>query len=158
MFSILHEAAVPPEMLARVREELLADYDEYRCVVSFDGEKAIWYDSIQRTFTDDGEGGGHALRAGFPFAAGDWRSNLLGIFVFDYPGRCEARAMVDRFFKEAQASLVTPPGEKGTKPSSAGEKDIPFGNMLLSSFPRHMGGQTSRFGLSRRTKPPSSLR
>jgi hypothetical protein len=132
MFGVLRDAVVPPEILAHVREELLAGHDEYRCVVSFDGERAFWYDNIQRTFTDDGKGGGHALRGGFPFAAGDWRSNLLGIFVFDYPDRCEARAMVDRFFEEAQASLVIPPSEKETEPSSGGEGDIPFDNMLLS--------------------------
>jgi hypothetical protein len=135
MFDILYKNSIPPEMLARVQEQLLADYDEHRRVVNLAGEKAIWYDCIQRTFTDDGKGGGHALRNGFPFAAGDWRSNLLGVFLFDYPDRCETRAMVDRFFEEAQASLATPPYEKEAKPSSTGEGDIPFDNMLLTLLP-----------------------
>jgi hypothetical protein len=136
MFNILYDQPnVPRPVLERVQNELRARYDEYRCVVSFDGEKALWYDNIQRTFTDDGKGGGHALRQGFPFAVGSWRDNLLGVFVFDYPGRCETTAMVERFFERAQASLATGPAEENSRPISNEEGKIPFGNMLLSILP-----------------------
>lgn len=136
MFHILYDQTnVPRPVLARVQDELLALYDERRCAVSFDGEKAFWYDNIQRTFTDDGKGGGHALRQGFPFAAGDWRGNLLGVFVFDYPDRCETMAMVEQFFERAQSSLKAPPGEEGPKLASQAKEEIPVGNMLLSILP-----------------------
>lgn len=140
VFDILHnQPDMPGPVLGRVQNGLRALQDEHRCVVSFDGEKALWYDSIQRTFTDDGKGGGHALRQGFPFAAGDWRGNLLGVFVFDYPGRCETMAMVERFFERAQSALTTPPGEEGPKLVSQEKEEIPFGNMLLSILPPAYG-------------------
>ena len=136
MFSILYDQPnVPRWVLARIQGELRALYDERRCAVSFDGERAFWYDNIQRTFTDDGKGGGHALRQGFPFAAGNWLDNLLGVFVFDYPDRRETMAMVEQFFERAQSSLKTSPGEKGPYLVSDEERGIPFGNMLLSILP-----------------------
>jgi len=141
MFDALHDQPnVPGPVLERVQNELRALYDEDRSVVSFDGERALWYDNIQRTFTDDGKGGGHALRQGFPFAAGDWRGNLLGVFVFDYPDRCETTAMVERFFAWAQSSLKTTPGEEGPCLASDEEEEaIPFSNMLLSILPPAYG-------------------
>lgn len=140
MFDALHDQPnVPGPVLERVQNELRALYDEDRSVVSFDGERAFWYDNIQRTFTDDGKGGGHALRQGFPFAAGDWRGNLLGVFVFDYPGRCETTAMVERFFAWAQSSLKTTPGEEGPKLASQEKEEIPLDNMLLSILPPAYG-------------------
>ncbi len=80
-------------------------------------------------------GGGHALRQGFPFAAGDWRDNLLGVFLFDYPDRRETMAMVEQFFERAQVSLTAPPGGKSTESVSHGEEKVAFGNMLLSLLP-----------------------
>ncbi len=140
MFHILYDQTnVPRPVLARVQDELLALYDERRCAVSFDGEKAFWYDNIQRTFTDDGKGGGHALRQGFPFAAGDWRGNLLGVFVFDYPDRRETMAMVEQFFAWAQSSLKAPPAEEGPKLASQEKEEIPLDNMLLSILPPAYG-------------------
>ncbi len=99
---ILHRVEVPGPLLARVQQELERGFDPNRQVVSLDGEKAFWYDNIQRHFTDDGNGGGHALKDGIPFAAGDWRRNLIGIFGFQYPGRRQTVAMVENYFQEAQ--------------------------------------------------------
>ncbi|NLZ06414.1 MAG: hypothetical protein GXY19_14685 [Phycisphaerae bacterium] len=136
MLDILHDQPdVPGPVLERVQNGLRALHDEDRCVVSFDGEKALWYDNIQRTFTDDGKGGGHALRQGFPFAAGDWRGNLLGVFAFDYPDRRETMAMVEQFFERAQSLLKAPPAEGRPYLMSDEEEGIPFGNMRLSILP-----------------------
>jgi hypothetical protein len=136
MFHILYDQTnMPRAVLEHARNQLRDLYDEDRSVVSFDGERAFWYDNIQRTFTDDGKGGGHALRQGFPFAAGDWRDNLLGVFLFDYPDRRETMAMVEQFFERAQVSLTAPPGGKSTESVSHGEEKVAFGNMLLSLLP-----------------------
>ncbi|MDY0354240.1 MAG: hypothetical protein RBR19_00045 [Sedimentisphaerales bacterium] len=136
MFHILYDQTnVPRPVLEHARNQLRDLHDEDRSVVSFDGEKALWYDNIQRTFTDDGAGGGHALRQGFTFAAGNWLDNLLGVFVFDYPDRRETMAMVEQFFERAQSSLQPPPGEEGPSLVSDEEEGIPFGNMRLSILP-----------------------
>ena len=78
-------------------------------MVDLECEKALWFDRIQRTFTDDGHGGGHALSRGFPYAAGDWKDNLVNTFRFRYPDRRETVAMVECYFRWAQDRLNAPP-------------------------------------------------
>jgi len=136
MLGILYdEPNVPVQILTCVRDELLVLRDEHRSVISLDGEKAFWHDAIQRTFTDDGKGGGHALRHGFPYAAGDWRDNLLGIFAFHYPDRRETIVMVERFFEGVQKSLTVMPGQEDSTSASNGQDEAALGNMLLSLLP-----------------------
>lgn len=133
------EPNVSVQILTCVWDELLVLRDEHRSVISLDGEKAFWYDAIQRTFTDDGKGGGHALRDGFPYAAGDWRDNLLGIFAFNYPDRRETIAMVERFFEGVQKSLTALPSQEDSTSASNGQDEAALGNMLLSLLPSAYG-------------------
>ncbi|MCX5644107.1 MAG: hypothetical protein NTZ17_05405 [Phycisphaerae bacterium] len=107
--AIVQNAGIPAGLLESVQRELESGFDLHRQVIDLDCEKALWYDRIQRTFTDDGKGGGHALSKGFIYAPGDWKDNLLKTFLFHYPGRRETMAMVDRFFQQAQRRLNTPP-------------------------------------------------
>jgi hypothetical protein len=133
MYDVLQSPDIPVGVLARVQDELAFALDEDRCVIHLDGEKAFWYDNIQRTFTDDGQGGGRALRYGLPFAAGDWWDNLAGVLLFDYPDRREAVAMVEAYFEQAQEALRTPPDRK--EPSAEQEervRAIQKQNLLLS--------------------------
>ena len=107
--AVLQVADVPPGTLERVQKELESRFDLHRQVTDLACEKAFWHDQIQRTFTDDGKGGGHALSRGFVYAPGDWKDNLLNTFRFRYPDRRETVAMVERFFQQAQRRLNTPP-------------------------------------------------
>ncbi|UCD51200.1 MAG: hypothetical protein JSW27_00940 [Phycisphaerales bacterium] len=134
LLRLLHdEPDVEARTLVRIRDELLTLRNEQRCAVSLDGEKAFWYDAIQRTFTDDGEGGGYALREGLPYAVGDWR-DLLAVFTFDYPDRRETLVMVEEFFERIQQSLSVAPGQDDA--SAFDQQDDPaLGSMLLSLLP-----------------------
>jgi len=107
--TILRHWEVPLSVLAHVQKELTSSFDFNRQVIDLACEKALWCDRIQRTFTDDGQGGGHALSRGFIYAAGDWRDNLINTFKFHYPDRGEAMAMVDQYFQHAQRRLDAPP-------------------------------------------------
>ncbi len=108
--AILTDANVPPEVLEHVQQELVSSFDFRRQVIDLDCEKAFWYDEVQRNFTDNGRGGGHALRGGFVYAAQNWKESLANTFRFRYPDRRETVALVDRFFQQAQSRLNTPPG------------------------------------------------
>ncbi len=112
IYDVLEQEEVPLDVLTRIQDELTASFDKDRQIINLDGEKVFWYDNIQRTFTDDGHGGGRALRYGLPFAAGDWRDNVAGVLLFDYPGRRETTAMVEAYFEQAQEMLRTPPTRK----------------------------------------------
>jgi hypothetical protein len=132
MFDALQKREASVDVLARVQDELASTFKEDQRIINFDGEKVFWYDSIQRTFTDDGQGGGHALRHGMPFAAGDWMSNLAGTLLFDYPDRREAITMVDAYFEQAEAALRTPPNENKLPPNNGENVRTPKLNPLLS--------------------------
>jgi hypothetical protein len=120
--AILRASDVPAVILDRVQKELERDFDLNRRVIDFEGEKALWLDRIQRNFTDDGHGGGHALSAGLLYAAGDWKDNLIGVFRFHYPGRRETLTMVDRYFQQAQGRFNAPPSPKDrAEPNDPGQ-------------------------------------
>jgi hypothetical protein len=138
MFDVLQRPGIFGESLARVQEELVSTFDRDRSSLSLDGERIFWYDNIQRTFTDDGHGGGRALRHGLPFAAGDWRSNLAGILRFDYPDRRQTVAMVDAYFEQIQETLRTPPNSKEPGLGQEGQIDWVKQNLFFSTLkPAH---------------------
>jgi len=132
LFDVLQEPGISAEGLARVQDELRFAFDRDRSLLDLDAEKVIWYDNIQRTFTDDGQGGGHALRHGLPFAAGDWRGNLVGILRFDYPDRRQTVAMVDAYFEQIQEALSTPPNKKQAGREPEGQIDWATQNLFFS--------------------------
>ncbi len=128
---ILHRSKVPDPILATVQQELETQFDPGRYVISLDGEKAFWYDNIQRRFTDDGHGGGHVLKQGIPLAAGDWRDNLIGILLFDYPGQRETVAMVERYFEHVQKRFTTPPNKRDSDGALSERDQAGTGNLFL---------------------------
>jgi hypothetical protein len=107
--AVLQAGEIPPEVLEHVQREVASGADPTRQVIDLACEKTFWYDQIQRTFTDDGKGGGHALSGGFVYASGTWKNNLLNTFRFRYPDRRETVAMVDRYFQQAQRQLNARP-------------------------------------------------
>ncbi|MBP7051545.1 MAG: hypothetical protein KBE65_11065 [Phycisphaerae bacterium] len=112
LFEVLHGSQVPADVLTRVQSEMADAFDEDRRVFDVDGAKVFWYDNIQRTFTDDGQGDGRALRRGLPFAAGGLTDTLARTLVFDYPSRREAVVEVDAYFGQLQQLLCTWPGRE----------------------------------------------
>ncbi len=75
-----------------------------------EAEKVFWYDAIQRTFTDDGQGGGRMLARGMAYAVtDDWKKNLWRFLSFNHPRRQEVVANVDKYFERyAQILAETP--------------------------------------------------
>lgn len=132
MFDVLYEADVSDAALKRLQDLLASDVDEDRCIVSLDGEKAFWYDHIQRGFTDDGHGGGRALRQGFMYADGNVLDNLLAVLLFDYPDRRDALAMVEAHFEQAQEAMCALPKKTQSLGGTGEQAGVPKGNLLLS--------------------------
>jgi hypothetical protein len=138
LLDVLQEPGVSAKSLARVQNEFRFAFDRDRSFLDLDAEKVVWYDNIQRTFTDDGQGGGRALRRGLPFAAGDWRDNLTRMLRFDYPDRRQTVAMVDAYFEQIQEMLRTAPNSK--EPDAGQEEQVDWvqQNLLFSALkPAH---------------------
>ena len=109
VFAILEKVNIPAKVLRNTQEELENEYSKHRAVLTFEAEKAIWYDYVQRGFTDDGKGGGRVLKQGLPLVADDWKNALWRFLSFGYPDRHEVTETIERFFRCAsKLSTKTP--------------------------------------------------
>lgn len=106
-FRLLDRIDVPAEVLKNAQEEFDKQFGRQVPVISMEGEKVFWYDQIQRTFTDDGQGGGRMLARGMAYVVtDDWKENLWRFVSFNYPNRREVVANIDKYF-ERFAEIVT---------------------------------------------------
>ncbi|MCP4611961.1 MAG: hypothetical protein GY845_24945 [Planctomycetes bacterium] len=98
-FMLLNRVDVPADILKSTYQKLNEQFDTEEPVLSMEAEKVFWYDQIQRTFTDDGLGGGRMLARGMPYVlTDDWKKNLWRFISFDYPDRQEIVANIDNYF------------------------------------------------------------
>lgn len=129
---ILHRCEVSGATLERIHRNLTALVDPRRPVIDLGAEEVFWRDRIQRSFTDDGQGGGRALPKGMPFAAGDWMDNLFGVLLFDYPDRRDAEAMVEQYFEQIECRLLLTPYEMRSSQAVGPQTLRAAPNMLLA--------------------------
>ena len=100
--SILLEQLGPSaEKLHEFQTIIESNYDPDTALMSWEMEKAFWYDQIQRTFTDDGKGSGRPLIRGTLLVIDDWKDYAGGMLT-GFPGRREAIAMTDALFAQAE--------------------------------------------------------
>ncbi|MFH1881359.1 MAG: hypothetical protein ABIL62_01440 [Planctomycetota bacterium] len=109
-FMLLERVDVPADVLKRTQEELDKQFRKQEPVISLEAEKVFWYDAIQRTFTDDGQGGGRMLARGLPYVAtDDWKESLWRLISFNYPDRQKMVANIDRYFRRFAEILAETP-------------------------------------------------
>lgn len=96
---LLHKVELPAEDLYRLQQIVEIDYDPYIAQMDWNLEKAFWYDLIQRTFTDDGNGGGRPMLRGTILAASDVKDFAKGILA-GFPDRKEVTRQVDLWFEQ----------------------------------------------------------
>ncbi len=101
--TILDRADIPPNLLQHVQTRLEKRFCRREAVLSFAADRLFWYDQIQRTFTDDGNGSGRPLKPALPLVAADWGDSLVGLVTFGYPSRREMIHVIDRFYDQMEA-------------------------------------------------------
>jgi len=110
IFMLLDRIDVSADVLKSTQEELDKQFGKHEPVISMEAEKAFWYDAIQRTFTDDGQGGGRMLARGLPYVAiDDWKESLWRFVSFSYPDRQKMVANIDRYFGRFAEILAETP-------------------------------------------------
>ncbi len=110
IFMLLERVDVPADVLKRAQEELDKQFGTQEPVFSMEAEKVFWYDAIQRTFTDDGKGGGRMLVRGMAYVVtDDWKENLWRYVSFSYPDRQEVVANIDKYFERFAEILAETP-------------------------------------------------
>jgi hypothetical protein len=140
MYHVLQKPGISAAVLDRVQDDLVSAFDRNRDGITLDSEKAFLYDNIQRTFTDNGHGGGRALLYGLPFATGNWRGGLARMLLFDYPDRRGKVALTDSYFEQAQRASRTPPsrGKSGAMWEELG-KGMKRNLLFSVMVPAHRG-------------------
>ena len=99
-FMVLDRIDVPEDILKSTYQELNEQFDTEEPVLSMEAEKVFWYDQIQRTFTDDGRGGGRMLARGMVYVVtDDWKENLWRFASFNYPDRQDVVGNIDKYFR-----------------------------------------------------------
>jgi hypothetical protein len=110
IFLLLEHGDMPADVLKNIQEELDKQFGKHASVISMEAEKAFWYDQIQRTFTDDGQGSGRMLVRGLPYVASDdWKENLWRLISFNYPDRQEMVVKIDGYFGRFAEILAETP-------------------------------------------------
>ena len=114
---ILERVDVPADILKKTHQQLEKKFAAQGSVISLEAEKVFWYDGIQRTFTDDGQGGGRMLARGMVYVVtDDWKYNLWRVVSFDYPDRKEMVAMIDQYFARFSDALSATPWDMRNDP------------------------------------------
>jgi hypothetical protein len=108
IFTVLNKMDVPADVLKMTQQKLQEQCDNQRVIISFQAEKVYLYDYIQRTFTDDGKGGGRVLKEGLPLVVTGFQDGVTGFF-FGYPDRREVTDIIDKYFEEATELLEKTP-------------------------------------------------
>ena len=108
IYDLLGEGGLSGNMITKLLQTVEKAYIENISPMDWSLEKAFWYDMIQRSFTDDGQGGGRALMKGTIIATSD-RGDFVRGFFTGFPDRSEVVSMIDKTFEEyAKLCMQTP--------------------------------------------------
>ncbi|HPS55409.1 MAG TPA: hypothetical protein PLP05_07425, partial [Sedimentisphaerales bacterium] len=106
---VLSHAEVSQSQLVNIQEYFEKNVKKDKRVINWIGEKALWFDEIQRAFTDNGQGDGRVLANGLRFIAKDNSSFIRGFVLGGYHGKKETIDEIEKFFNQVDSfSQQTP--------------------------------------------------
>jgi hypothetical protein len=124
--SILKNTDVPADVLRFLHNELEKPFKKQELIISLKAEKVLWYDLIQRTFTDDGQGDGRVLKQGLPYVVQDSKDFFWRLLTFRYPSRQEFVAKIDEYFEQVDQLFEETPWDLHNKDADVDEWDQIF--------------------------------
>jgi hypothetical protein len=102
---------VPADLLESVQKRFEQEVMDKKTVLDYEAEKAFWYDIIQRSFTNEGNGRGRPLLKAIPYVVTNWHDTLRMFFTFDLPDRMEFVKDVNAVFEQSSLLLKVPPAD-----------------------------------------------
>jgi hypothetical protein len=103
IFTILNNTQVPAPILRKTRQTLEQYYKANERIINLDIEKTLYYEYIQRSFTDDGKGNGRVLWRGLVFVPTRSRWGLVArLITFRLPDRKTIVRTIDTLFDALQ--------------------------------------------------------
>ncbi len=109
--TILAQIDVPADLLESVQRQVEQEVMDNQTTFDYEAEKAFWYDIIQRSFTNEGNGRGRPLLKALPYVTTNWHDTLWMFFTFDLPGRREVVKDVNTVFEQSSLLLKIPPAD-----------------------------------------------
>jgi len=97
VYDIVSQIEVPEKNLLELQQIIEKNYNPEMAPMDWSLEKAFWYDEIQRSFTDDGEGNGRPLLRGTVVTVQDGTGYLTGLLT-GFPDRKETIAKIEASF------------------------------------------------------------
>ena len=122
--NIIHTEVVPARVLEQCRDEMEKLSSDTSSMVDISAEKVFFLDMIQRSFTDDGEGGGRVLLKGLPLAVKDKAGYVTGFVTGGYADRREAVVSVKEFSKNFNEYISIPPYRSKDAAVTAGQEEM----------------------------------
>jgi hypothetical protein len=99
---LLEKADIPADVLRSFLDAMKTDLSDTGKILKLDMQKILWYDLIQRGFSDDGKGNERILKEGLPLVAKDGPSAATAFLLWNYPDRREVTAMIDEYFAKTE--------------------------------------------------------
>jgi hypothetical protein len=113
--TILAQIDVSADLLESAQRRIDQEVIDNQTTIDFEAEKAFWYDFIQRSFTNKGDGRGRPLLKALPYVATNWHDTLRMFFTFDLPGRREVVKDVNMVFEQSSLLLEMPPADSSNE-------------------------------------------
>lgn len=129
--NILSHSQLSARHLKLLQETLETDFNAQKQIYNLTVEKMLWYDHVQRSFTDDGKGNGRVLKAGIPLIVTGWKDALWRFSTFSYPDRAEFLSDINSYFEETQRSYEIPPWQLAPRLYDMNLLFIPAPNYIL---------------------------
>jgi hypothetical protein len=131
LLEVLDKSNVPTVVLKRTHLRLDECNSTQKAIISLDVEKALLYEYVQRTFTDDGKGNGRVLNKGIPLVADNAWGTLTRFLSFSLPDRRVVTERINAFFNEYARWMDIPPSSPAFQDQAERLKQIARGNVFL---------------------------
>jgi len=129
--TMVSRAQISAEQLKQLQDALQKNFAEHKKIFEFTGEKAFWYDEVQKGFTDDGKGNGRVLKRGIMFVVDDWKDAIWKFVSFSYPSRAAHLASVEAYFDHTQRLYEMTPWEITSRPTKQNQDTLIPSSMLF---------------------------
>jgi hypothetical protein len=124
IYTLIDRVELSIEQLEHIRQQIEIQFAGSESIINLEAEKGLWYDIVQRSFTDDGKGSGKVLLKGIPLVANNWKESIKVILGVGVPDRREVLRRVNSYFDNADKLFKRTPWQIVNEPGDIGWDDI----------------------------------
>jgi len=130
VFDVLDKTTLSTEQLKQIQNFVQRGRDD--TVIDVHAEKACIYDFVQRTFTDNGTGGGRPVKQGTGFAGKNVKEIIFNMLTFNMPDKKEIIEQIDHLYEAYQQEFDDANQQTLGKEYNQAKKDAPLLLQILT--------------------------